>query len=185
MAGTQFTVDEIRALINEARPDGAPVLADGPAIITKIYDGTGIAPADQISANHLVTLINKVINDDSLVEAFAEIMGIRTNEAVMSLVNSHNPYTSDEMLDMTIYTGNPDFDRWADNKKSQIEVEIDGPYTMPKEWYFKGLPQQISKALRIKYRYRAKNLGAPGSPPLKLPHWVTAYMLVGYEDGGA
>ena len=141
--------------------------------------------AHRVNAVQLVTLINTIINNDELVEKFAHIMGIRTNESIVALINSHNPYTSDSMHDMTIFTGNPDFEKWADNKFCHIEVEVDGPYTTPKEWYFKGLPQQINKALRIKYRYRAKNLGAPGSPPLKLPHWVTAYMLVGYEDGGA
>jgi hypothetical protein len=90
------------------------------------------------------------------------------------------------MTDMNIYTGNPDFRQWADNKTNQIEVEVDGPYSMPKEWYFKGLPQQINKALRIKYRYKAVDLGAPTPrPPIKPPHWITAYMLIGYEDGGA
>jgi hypothetical protein len=182
MAEKEFTADEILAVINVGR-EPAVAAAD---IITTIYDKSGVpAGARRVTAAQLVDLINAVIKNDDLVEKFAHIMGIRTNEAVISLINSHNPYTSDEMLDMTIYTGNPDFEKWADNKFSNIEVEIDGPYTMPKEWYFKGLPQQISKALRIKYRYRAKDLGKPGSPPLKLPHWVTAYMLVGYEDGGA
>jgi len=184
MAGTELTVDEIRALINEALPPAQQV-ANGPAMMAKIYDGTGIAAGNRIDANHLLTLINKVINDDNLVVAFASIMGIRTNEAITSLINSHNPYTSDDMMEMNIYAGNPDFEKWADNKASQIEVEVDGPYATPKEWYFKGLPQQINKALRIKYRYRARDLGKPDRPLLGLPHWITAYMLIGYEDGGA
>jgi hypothetical protein len=29
--------------------------------------------------------------------------------AITSLINSHNPYTSDEMMEMNIYAGNPDF----------------------------------------------------------------------------
>jgi hypothetical protein len=184
MPGKQFTVDEIIALINEELPAGSTTVTTS-NLIDQIYAGSGVAAADKINSDRLVKLINAVINNEDFVAAVARIMGIRTNEAIVSLINSHNPYTSDSMHDLTIYTGNPDFEKWADNKLSQVEVEVDGPYTMPKEWYFKGLPQQISKALRIKYRYHAKNLGAPGSPPLKLPHWVTAYMLVGYEDGGA
>ncbi len=186
MPGKNYTPDEIRALINEGLPAGQPPLADGPAMIMKIYAGTdtAIPPMTRVSADHLVTLINNVINDDALVGAFARIMGIRTNEAIVSLISSHNPYTSDSMHDMNVYTGNPDFEKWADNKLSQVEVEVDGPYTMPKEWYFKSLPQQINKALRIKYRYKAVDLGKPHRPQLGLPHWITAYMLIGYEDGG-
>jgi hypothetical protein len=183
MAGIQLTEAEILALLNEGRPAGVTAFTSA-TLVNDIYGGATLTAAAVTNAQ-LVELINAAINNDNVVASVARIIGIRTNEAIVSLVNSHNPYTSDDMMDMTIYTGNPDFEKWADNKSSQMEVEVDGPYTMPKEWYFKGLPQQISKALRIKYRYRAKDLGKPGSPPLKLPHWVTAYMLIGYEDGGA
>jgi len=189
MAGTELTRDEILALFNEERQGMAPEAPRFDTLVNAIYEDEGAVPEgavpEGIDDNVLVGLINTIIGKKSIVAAAARIVGIRTNEAIVSLINSHNPYTSDEMLDMTIYTGNPDFEKWADNKLSQIEVEIDGPYTTPKEWYFKGLPQQVTKALRIKYRYRAKNLGTSDRPPLQLPHWVTAYMLVGYEDGGA
>ena len=184
MAGKQFTVDEIVALINEDVPEGGTAVTTA-NLIAQIYAGSGVAAGDQINSDRLVKLINAVINNDKFAASVARIMGIRTNEAITSLIHSHNPYTSDAMMEMNIYTGNPDFDKWADNKANQIEVEVDGPYATPKEWYFKGLPQQINKALRIKYRYRARDLGKPARPLLGLPHWITAYMLIGYEDGGA
>jgi hypothetical protein len=187
MAGAQFTEDEIRAEINEGLPDDQQ-LNDGQALINKIYGGgapEGVAAANRVNAAQLVTLINRVINDDDLVEAFARIMGSRTNEAIISLINSHNPYTSNNMQDMTIFSGNPDLEKKSENKFSHIEMEVDGPYTMPKEWYFKGLPQQINKAVRIKYRCRARNIQVPELPQLNPHHWITAYLLIGYEDGGA
>jgi hypothetical protein len=187
MAGTQFDEPELLALVNEGLPANQQ-LQNAQALINLIYGGAppqGVPQADRVSAAQLLILVNQVINNNQLVNSFARIMGTRTNEAIVSLINSHNPYTSNEMLDMTVFTGNPDFSEWANNRSNQIEVEIDGPYTTPKEWYFKSLPQQINKALRIKYRYRARDLGNPNRPLLGLPHWITAYMLIGYEDGGA
>jgi hypothetical protein len=185
MPGKRFSPDELRALVNEGLPEGEKVDSDA-ALINKIYEGDpAVDEANRVTADQLLTLVNKVINNDKLVNAFANIMGTRTNAAIVALINSHNPYTSNEMLDMTVFTGNPDFSQWADNKSNQIEAEVDGPYTSPKEWYFKSLPQQINKALRIKYRYRARNVVDPARPLLGLPHWITAYLLIGYEDGGA
>jgi hypothetical protein len=86
---------------------------------------------------------------------------------------------------MTVFVGNPDPDKLADNNIKQIELEVDGPYSMAMEWNFKGSPQKINKTLRIKYRYRARNLENPQRPLVQPPHWVTAYMLIGFEDGGA
>jgi hypothetical protein len=190
MAGIQLTLDEIVALMNEELPPDQPELNDG-TIMDHIYGGAvgeaaAVAAEHRVTAPQLVTLINRVLNNNNLVPGFARIAGIRTNEFISELINSHNPYTTDNMTDMNIYTGNPDFSQWADNKTNQIEVEVDGPYTMPKEWYFKGLPQHINKALRIKYRYKAVNLGErPQRAQIKPDHWITAYMLIGYEDGGA
>jgi hypothetical protein len=181
MAGTSFNVNEIVDLINEE----APAPTNVAKMMNVIYGGAALTqpPVNNVQ---LVELINAALNNDNVVAAVARIMGIRTNEFITELINSHNPYTSDSMTDMNIYTVNPDLSQWADNKTNQIEVEVDGPYSMPKEWYFKGLPQHINKALRIKYRYKAVDLGAPHHrPPIKPPHWITAYMLIGYEDGGA
>jgi hypothetical protein len=55
----------------------------------------------------------------------------------------------------------------------------------PMEWNFKGSPQKVNKTIRVKYRYRARDLTDPQKPPLDPVHWVTAYLLIAYEDGGA
>src|SRR5271165_3811161 len=107
------------------------------------------------------------------------------NEIMVSLINSHNPYTSNDFKDMSIFVGNPNPANDAANDISQIELEVDGPYTMAMEWNFKGSPQKINNTLRLKYRYRARNLNDPARPLLQPHHWVTAYLLIGFEDGGA
>ena len=104
---------------------------------------------------------------------------------MLSLINDHNPYTNNESNDMTIFVGNPDPSNTQQDSINQVELEVDGPYAMAMEWNFKGSPQKINKTIRIKYRYRAKELGTDEKKPLQPPHWVTAYLLVGYEDGGA
>lgn len=108
------------------------------------------------------------------------------NEVMVALINSHNPYTDNTGDQVSIFVGNPDPDDPAyKNSISQIELEVDGPYAMPMEVSFKGSPQKINKMLRIKYRYKARNLDLPTRPLLNPPHWVTAYLLIGFEDGGA
>lgn len=109
----------------------------------------------------------------------------RRNEALIELINAHNPYTKNDSSHMTVFAGNPNPDDPEKNHMNQIELEVDGPYTMgPMEWNFKGSPQKINKTIRIKYRYLARDLGDPQKPLLTPPHWVTAYLLIGYEDGG-
>jgi len=108
------------------------------------------------------------------------------NEALVDLINAHNPYTKNDASHMTVFAGNPDPSDADKNNINQIEVEVDGPYAMgPMEWNFKGSPQKINKTIRIKYRYLARDLGDPGKPLLEPAHWVTAYLLIAYEDGGA
>ena len=63
---------------------------------------------------------------------------------------------------MSMFVGNPDLSNTSGNDINQMEIEVDGPYTTPKEWYFKSLPQQINKALRIKYRYEPLICKFPG-----------------------
>jgi hypothetical protein len=106
------------------------------------------------------------------------------NEVMVALINSHNPYTDHAGHEMSVFVGNPNPDDHHKDNINQVELEVDGPYSMPMEWNFKGSPQKINKTLRIKYRYRARNLDIPNRPLLTPPHWVTAYLLIGFEDGG-
>jgi hypothetical protein len=99
-------------------------------------------------------------------------------DGLPDLIAAENPYTTGAVNDMDMYvlaqTANAGLAQ-ADQAASQIDMEMDGGY--PGTWDFKGLPQKLSKVLRIKYRYKV-----PESNPLR---WRTAYLLIGFEDGGA
>jgi hypothetical protein len=55
----------------------------------------------------------------------------------------------------------------------EIEVESDGPYRQ--EWVFKGEPQRVGMAYRIKYRYPVND--AQGNAR----YWLEDYLLIGFE----
>jgi hypothetical protein len=118
-------------------------------------------------------------------------------DGLLHLLAGQNPYTSGQVEDMDIYiahpTGNPlpaptgasgGDPRQDDNRFSQIEMEIDGDY--PGTWEFKGQPQKINRALRIKYRCKVRKKNSSGNQHHSDPveYWMTAYLLVGFEDGG-
>ncbi len=180
-----FSMSDILRFVNKDRSQGRQ-LADEQALVDTIYQGIPqwVEAQPRITANHLTGIINSIINNNDLLVSVARLISSRTNEALVSIINSHNPYTSNNPNDMSMFVGNPDLSNTSGNDINQMEIEVDGPYTTPKEWYFKSLPQQINKALRIKYRYRAVNLQVPGIPQLDPHHWVTAYLLIGFEDGG-
>jgi hypothetical protein len=56
-------------------------------------------------------------------------------------------------------------------------------------WDFKSVPQPISRALRIKYRYRVPNPGFdpldPANTGVDSARWRTDYLLIGFVNGGA
>jgi hypothetical protein len=72
---------------------------------------------------------------------------------------------------MDIHLHPPAPDDPKNDKCSQVDWEQDGSY--PGDFVFKGQTQKINKVLRFKYRARRK---ADGS-------WMTAYLLVAFEDG--
>jgi hypothetical protein len=136
----------------------------------------------QMAANELVRTITgrpQAVRDHALRQ-----VNRSRNEILVELINSHNPYTSNNVGDMSVFAGNPNPANIT-NSIDQIELEVDGPYSMAMEWNFKGSPQKINKTIRIKYRYLARNLDLPTRPEVEPRHWVTAYLLIGYEDGGA
>jgi len=57
---------------------------------------------------------------------------------------------------------------------ANVQVEVDTRYHS--DWAFKGEPQTVSKAIRLKYRYPV--LDAPGGTVL---YWIVDYLLIGYE----
>ena len=56
-------------------------------------------------------------------------------------------------------------------------------------WDFKSVPQPISRALRVKYRYRVPNPGFdpldPTNTGVNSARWRTDYLLIGFVNGGA
>lgn len=96
-----------------------------------------------------------------------------------ALIAAENPYTDGDVESMDMYvlaeTANASVTVAAEKALSQIDMEMDGNY--PGTWDFKGVPQKLSKVLRIKYRYKVANAN--------LNHWRTGYLLIGFEDGGA
>jgi hypothetical protein len=108
-------------------------------------------------------------------------------QGLLELIAQQNPYTSGLTDDMDFYisaaTNNPPGPTGQDKGIPQIELEIDGNY--PGTWDFKGQPQKIARALKIKYRCKVRKSpsGSP-NPNNDVLYWMTAYLVVGFEDGG-
>jgi hypothetical protein len=103
-----------------------------------------------------------------------------------TLILKLNPYTnrdipnSDPTLkagEMDIYLNQPASGTTPPDI-SQVEVELDGPYRQ--EWTFKGEPQKVGMAYRIKYRFPVIDTKASGTPTL---YWLEDYVLIGFEGG--
>ena len=108
-------------------------------------------------------------------------------DGLIDLIAAHNPYSNGNVADMDIYllaqsnNLNPDGTPTSPNAKalSQIDVEM---ANYSGSWDFKGVPQPLSRALRIKYRYRVPDPTSPGSDS---DSWRTDYLLIGFVNGGA
>lgn len=102
-----------------------------------------------------------------------------------NLILRLNPYTNRDLPDsdptlvagpMNIYLNQSASGTTPD--VSQIEVELDGPYRQ--EWTFKGEPQKVGMAYRIKYRFPVYRKDDSGKTPL---YWLEDYVLIGFEGG--
>jgi hypothetical protein len=115
------------------------------------------------------------------------------------LIAAENPYSNGNVEDMDIYllapSGNinPPFGAGAGSpldaraiSLSQIDFEM---ANYGGTWDFKSVPQPISRALRVKYRYRVPNpLYDPLDPSntgIDSARWRTDYLLIGFVNGGA
>jgi len=107
----------------------------------------------------------------------------RAMDGLVGLLARQNPYTAGQVDDMDLYIAHPNSDE-PDGGPSQIEMELDGDY--PGTWDFKGQPQKINRVLRIKYRCKVRKKDASGNQNPSDPdfYWMTAYLLIGFEDGG-
>jgi hypothetical protein len=115
------------------------------------------------------------------------------------LIAAENPYSNGNVDDMDIYllaqstNVNPPEGAGAGaaidaitQSLSQIDFEM---ANYGGTWDFKSVPQPISRALRIKYRYRVPNPGFdpldPGNAGVDSARWRTDYLLIGFVNGGA
>jgi hypothetical protein len=101
-----------------------------------------------------------------------------------NLILNLNPYTNRTITDITpnrtigqmdIYCGSPASGTNPPDV-SQIEVEADGPYRQ--EWTFKGEPQKVGMAYRIKYRFAVSYVDSAGTTHRS---WLEDYLLIGFE----
>ena len=105
-------------------------------------------------------------------------------EALGKLIVSLNPYTK-VMKTMHFGNGSPKADvKAAENAAAQVngnaqfELEVADNYS--ELWNFKGEPQKVNRAVRIKYRWPKLDDG----DSTKILYWVTDYLLVGFEGTG-
>ena len=103
-------------------------------------------------------------------------------DGLTDLIAAENPYSNGDIDDMDIYllaqSGNSGLSA-NEQTASQIDVEM---ANYSGTWDFKGVPQPLSRALRIKYRYRVPDPLHPGS---NSDRWRTDYLLIGFVNGGA
>ena len=108
-------------------------------------------------------------------------------EHLGKLILGLNPYTNREMPNTTLVAG--EMDIYCNSSGpgitttpdvSQIQVELDGPYRQ--EWTFKGEPQKVGMAYRIKYRFPMSRKSAGGKTDEPL-YWLEDYVLIGFEGG--
>jgi hypothetical protein len=100
---------------------------------------------------------------------------------LIELIVMHNPYTDGHPGDMDFLIYPPTGEA---AKFSQFKVEVEAGY--PTEWSFKGQPQKINKILRIQYRAKASAKDGYGEARrADDKYWMTAQLLIGFEDGSA
>lgn len=93
-----------------------------------------------------------------------------------------NPYTRRTDPDSGKTTGDMDVllapDSLGDPKNlyAKVQMEVDTKY--PESWSFKGQPQKVNTAVRIRYRYPVKDKDG------RFLYWVDDYLLLGYEGSG-
>jgi len=125
--------------------------------------------------------------------------GVSAMELLGQLICNLNPYTERSDLpasprttgkmDVFLATNHPPYpdpsnpggSPPAANPFSQIELEVDTKYAA--DWTFKGQPQRVNTAVRIKYRYPVFPTDDTADPAKAL-YWIEDYLLLGYEGAG-
>jgi hypothetical protein len=103
-----------------------------------------------------------------------------------NLLENLNPYSGRAAApgyplptgEMDIYAGNPAPTVPPSGTVPQIEFEVETRY--PPTWDFKGQPQRIAKAIRIRYRIPVIN---PSTGAVL--YYVDDYLLIGFEGSNS
>lgn len=106
-------------------------------------------------------------------------------DGLTALIAKQNPYTTGEVDDMDIYLRPVNPSDPTGDQGSQIVMEVDGDY--PGEWSFKGIPQKLNRVIRLQYRCKIRRPGGSKreqDPADPVEYWMSAYLLIGFEDGG-
>jgi len=112
------------------------------------------------------------MSTEELAAAYKNGLATQLGELILRL----NPYTNKLIKDSAQSTG--EMELYFDKTKqpsaltANVGLEMEGPYRQ--EWTFKGQPQKVGMAARIKYRYPVKN----GKEVL---FWVEDYLLIGFQ----
>ena len=95
------------------------------------------------------------------------------------LICKLNPYTNQQNIMTGQSTGemvfSVDSTKPVGSAEAVVGVEMEGPYRQ--EWTFKGAPQRVGMAARIKYRYPVKNKDGA------VLYWIDEHILVGFAGG--
>lgn len=103
-----------------------------------------------------------------------------------NLILRLNPYTNRDIPDsdpplvaggMDPYLNSP-----SRGKTPPISARLRWNWTARQEWTFKGEPQKVGMAYRIKYRFPVYQQPAQGQQPQPL-YWLEDYVLIGFEGG--
>lgn len=85
--------------------------------------------------------------------------------ALGDLILKLNPYTNTQNKETKRSTG--------EMNVNMESMEMEGPYAQ--EWTFKGQPQRVGMAARIKYKYPVRNEKS------EVLFWVEDYILIGFQ----
>ena len=95
------------------------------------------------------------------------------------IIRKLNPYTNKRNKDtgqltgeMELYVNGTRQTFLPTGSNTNIGLEMEGPYRQ--EWTFKGQPQKVGMAARIKYRYPVQN-------EKEVLFWVEDYLLIGFQ----
>ena len=100
-----------------------------------------------------------------------------------NLILRLNPYTDRNIADtinpprhtggMDIYLRHTHPAQGANKTIGDVELELEGPYLQ--DWTFKGEPQKVGMAARIKYRYGVLDNNN------NILYYVDDYLLIGFQ----